>query len=536
MITVLVAEDELATREGMMRQIPWKSIGADIVEAASDGLAAVNLCESLHPDILLTDVRMPKMDGIQLASYVRERYPDCRIIFVSGFTDKEYLKSAIHLGAVSYVEKPIDLKEIEAILSRTIRACLEDFKKKGEIALLDSLVSQSKPLIVQKLAIAATYSRPDETFLHSLFHTCALIKDRSYCIRTAMVKLYETASLSDGEYEYYISEILAFFQSEISEEAGLLCALAGFSDRSRLIVHCISDATLPNAQQKEDIRSRLDNLFRKYAGIFEFSAVVGHMVPSVYQIADSHKTALSMMKNLFFKQKGMILFYEELQPAPMRFLFNETEYNTFQQLLQNESSQAVFKFLDALADTVSRSEDTDIGYVKNIYFKLFLLLSDTTGKKNIKVELLEAEGSYIWKQLSNMDTVYDINAYLHTLISTYYSMLENKSGAERSISDILRYIDEHCCEQSLSIKSIAEYSHYDHYYLCTLFKKHTGRTLNDYITQTRIEKALEFLKDKNIKLYEITGMVGYSDPSYFSHLFKKHVGSTPSEYRGKYIR
>ncbi len=535
MITVLVVEDELATREGIVRQVPWKSIGADLVEAASDGLAAVNLCESIHPDLLLTDIKMPKMDGIQLATYVRERFPDCGIIFISGFSDKEYLKSAIHLGAVSYVEKPVVLEEISSILSGAIQACIENRKKKGEIALLDSLVSQNKPLILQKLAVEAAHTFPDKSFLQNLFHTCGLSEDRPYCIRTAIVRLYETAPVSDEEYEYYHSRILEFFCSGSHGETGLHFALSGFSDKSRLIVHCISPADLPDSKHLEAIRSLFEGLFRKYAGKFEFSAVAGHRVTFIHQISDSYKTALSMLKKLFFKQKGIVLFHEEYSPAPLRFLFDETEYNTFQRLLQNESLQEVSAFLDTLAGSVSRSEDTDTGYVKNIYFKLFLLLSDVAAERNIKVELLEAEGAYIWKQLSNMDTVYDINAYLHTLISAYHAMLENKSAAERSISDILRYIAGHFCEQSLSVKSIAEYAHYDHYYLCTLFKKHMGRTLNDYITQARIEKAQELLKDKNIKLYEITGMVGYSDPSYFSHLFKRHVGFTPSEYRGRYM-
>lgn len=120
MVKLLIADDESFTRQGILETIPWKALNISEVREAYDGQNALEIIKDFEPDILLTDVRMPRLNGIELSFKVRELYPNCSIIFMSGFSDKEYLKSAIHLKAISYVEKPIDLDELEISIRNAV--------------------------------------------------------------------------------------------------------------------------------------------------------------------------------------------------------------------------------------------------------------------------------------------------------------------------------------------------------------------------------------------------------------------------------
>lgn len=133
MIRLMIVDDEEMTRDGLKNSIQWDELGIESVETANNGLTALEKASVFKPDILLTDVKMPKMDGIQLAGHFRMKYPECKIIFLSGYTDKEYLKSAIHLKAMSYIEKPIKLREVISVVKNTIAEINEESKKKRMI-------------------------------------------------------------------------------------------------------------------------------------------------------------------------------------------------------------------------------------------------------------------------------------------------------------------------------------------------------------------------------------------------------------------
>ena len=533
MITVIIVEDEFDTRAGIKKHVSWKELGIDLVEEAENGLAAVNLCESIQPDILLTDVRMPKMDGLELAAYVRERIPQCKIIFLSGYSDKEYLKSAIRLGAINYIEKPINIEELQTVLRGAVQLHCAELKKKEEELELQSMLSENMPFILHKHAIALAYKTLDNKTFQNLVPALWNLPDDGLQACSTIIRLHQEATLADEEQEYLRSEMLTFLQHDIDLQKEFLYLLPGFLDSTKLLIHCFINGSSSENPLEESVKVLVDQIKRKYKGNFLFTAVIGQKVSSPQDIHTSFQSALKYLHRLFYSEKGQVYFYN-MVPEPA-YSFSENLFGAFEQRILGSSLSDVLEFLDTLADNISSFPDTDTGYVKNIYFKLFLLLFDISKKRNIETSIPESDGVYIWQEISKMDTIFDITSYLKTAVREYFIVIENKSAVGKSVYDIIHFIENHYSDQNLSIKSIAEYAHYDHYYMCTLFKKHTGKTLHDYITQVRIEKARELLKDKSIKLYDITGMIGYVDPSHFSKIFKKHVGFLPSEFREKYL-
>lgn len=165
MIKLIIVDDEKTTRESLKECIDWKSLRVDKVEIAKNGLAALENAQQIIPDIVITDARMPKMDGIKFATRVRELYPECKIIFISGYSDKEYLKSAIHLKAVSYIENPINIEDVEAAVLESVSIYYDDAKRKADTEKLKGSLIESIPFIRQEVALELV---KDEDVIHTL--------------------------------------------------------------------------------------------------------------------------------------------------------------------------------------------------------------------------------------------------------------------------------------------------------------------------------------------------------------------------------
>lgn len=232
MIRLLVVDDESATRNGIVRHLDWRQLGVGLVEEARDGLEGLEIARLLHPDIVISDIRMPGMNGVEFITHIRDLYPECKIIFLSGYSDKEYLKAAIHLGAISYIEKPINIDELQETVKRAVDQVHSD-EYKAQKAKLDQ--DENEKMQVNNRAISSVlkyinknYGNQDlsvktlaqhvfltQTYLSSLFkrETGQTISEyiTAYRIHQAVVmmaqpnvKLYEIAEKTGfGDANYF---------------------------------------------------------------------------------------------------------------------------------------------------------------------------------------------------------------------------------------------------------------------------------------------------------------------------------------------
>lgn len=530
MINLLLVEDELETRDGLFNFISSNILGIDSLQTAEDGLAAINLCESIHPDILVTDVRMPKMDGIQLASYIHQRFPKCKIIFLSGYSDKEYLKAAIHLGALSYIEKPVDLDELTSVISEAVIKVENDIALQEEELQRQTLIQENKIHIYSKLAVSATYNSLSFDSIKTLLTLNEDINNTIFS--TSIIKLHQKTPLSKEECQVTQFDLLEFIGDASFCKNDLLYALPGFIDELTLVIHYFIKSTAKQDVYLTQIINSIDIISHNFTA-FSFSSIIGKTVNSFSECYISAKSAISQLHRLFYMDKDVQIIADDTKVSS--YVFVETDYKLISQMLMNVSYKEFIDYLDNLEENICKYPDSNTGYIKNIYFRILLMIYQCAEEKNINNSMFHAEDTYIWQQISEMENMTDITQYIKTIIREYNEIIKNRKQSGRQINDILKYIDNNFNNPNISIKNIADYSHYDHYYLCTLFKKNTGKTLNDYITNLRIEKAKELLKDKTIKLYDITGMVGYADPSYFCKIFKKFYGTTPSEFRENFL-
>jgi len=529
MLKLLIVDDEKTTRESLKEYVNWDSYGIDYVETAQDGQSALEAAKKVKPDILLTDVRMPKMDGIELATKIRELYHDCMIIFVSGYSDKEYLKSAIHLKAVSYIEKPIDLDDVKSVVKQAVSSFMaEDDRRKDTEQLKDS-INRSRPIIRQEITLGLIKGSVDGNIQPKKYDDPFLNLPETGSFITLCIKLNWEQDVDDKVKIKVRYEILESFCNQQLYDASAVIAGITPDDNIALIVSGPAAENLKTSGLPEAI---LEYLRSKSEGLFSITIGTGTNVKTLSALAHSYSQALVSLRRLFYTGSNKIYYHSTNSKG--KFNTDRNLFSDFKYFLRKDDKDGALNQVNKLTNSVRLAADKDIDHIKNIYFNLLLLIFEAARDRNLIDPAIENEKSYIWQEIDKIQSLPELSDYICSSISGLFSRFESTDGINRKIYETIRYIRENYCNKELSIQTIADNTYLSQTYLCSFFKKSTGKTLNEFITEVRIEKAKELLCDNRIKLYEITTSIGFTDSNYFSTLFKKYTGCSPSEYREKY--
>lgn len=523
MFSLLIADDEGFVRNGLARNLDWSKLGVDRVEQAADGQNALEKAVLMRPDILLTDVRMPRLDGIQLATKLREILPGCKIIFMSGYSDKEYLKSALHLKAVSYIEKPINLAEVSQVISDAVSMCLEESEKqalelKKDISLKESLdmLSVNLPLEVlhnnaemEKWLKISNISLSDNTRFAAVIFSFG-IKDWDSLTAKGTGKVF----LQKLIHETFLSNGLKSFSSFKTDNTMILIVLGENKSRTAISDRLLESLSL---QILEELKDKCPVFIS-----------LGTIVDTILQLPQSYQTAVIASQQLFFKGYGRFSRTEDRYCRT--FELKESILNEFKELLQSKDNQKVLNFLKDTARSMKQCNNTLIPNIKSFYFKMLLSLLNHAARQKIVFSAASSEGE-LWETLNDFTTLDEVETFIMNFVTAYFTQKAKLEGVSRCIAGIYEIIEKNYSNPDLSIKFICDRLYLSHSHLCVLFKKETGKTLNQYITEFRIDRAKELLEDSTVKLYYVAARVGYTDQNYFTKIFKKLTNMTPSEYR-----
>jgi len=402
MIKAIIVDDEQITRKGLIEFVDWSHLGIDIVGEATDGQEGLELCKKVQPDIAICDVRMPKMDGIELAKAIKSILPQCKIIFLSGYSDTEYLKSAIKLKAVDYIEKPFNLVEFQGLLKRTVEALQQEKQKYLEEQRMKMKMEKSIPYFKNSLIESILQSENIDKYKIQegleLLNIDFPLNAKYMCCILKSVNKSQHKEILDVVNKIGIKKCMYFISGSKDDEIILLLALK-YSD-------CFKNIN----SYGNLILMTLNNMQK-----LSVKGAFGSIVSSIKELKRSYEEAQEAIKSKGYKAKNTIIIY------------------------------------------------------------------DPNKDKSI-------------------------------------------------IRDIENYIQDNY-QNNISINAIASAVYLTPQYLCKLYKKETGETVNDYITKVRIEQSKRLLRDRRYKLYEIADKVGYNDANYYARVFKKITGLNPSEYR-----
>lgn len=513
---LLIVDDEKLTREGIRSSLDLENLGITQVLLADDGIHGLETALRERPDIVLTDVRMPRMNGVQMAERMIKDLPKIAVIFMSAYSDKEYLKAAIKLKALEYVEKPLDMEELAAAVREAVENCKNEKQSQAAARL------QEKE---QLSHLSLLLSQPGEESLNKawqLVQDLGLSINQSTCFTCIIIdSVSPLSSLSEEQ----MNEIRDSFASHLSR-LGMSQAYILRGDH-RIIIFVYSQER-PSDKTLYDCA---EFLAEKLKDVCPFFISLGPVVSGMERAFISYQETVEHLKEAFFHDYGFILTHstEKAVFRPQADLLLE-----FSMALSEKQEDHALDIAGHLYESFGPSDIIGPSQVKDIYYKYFSKL-DEHGLANY-ISLWQKEGlesESIWEGVMNCTILRELNDLLVSKTRLFFERLRSNNVGNPVVFQIKEYIHKNYAVPSLSVPDVSEFVHLSSSYVCTIFKNETGQTLNQYLTDYRIKMSKQFLSDPRYKITDISSKVGYSDGNYYSKTFRKIVGLSPSEYREK---
>ena len=516
MINVIIADDEAWIRKGIKKMIDWTKLGLVLVGEASNGQEAFDLAIKLAPHILITDVRMPEMDGLSLSEKLLKHLPYIKIVIVSGYEDFTYAKRAINFDAISYILKPIDKLELNHVLGKAISRIYDDIES--------NKLRNSIPTIAEKLLTdSIIYGRREDA--EKLAEWLGIEKD--------MGRKYWISLLQYDKSKYEGFVVKNVIEKAVSDICGKDFRLITFlieEGKLGLIIISLSD------QNDIGFILRRLSLAIKKDNILDFYIGVGDAVDELGDITRSYSQAVDIIKKRRINNEVEILLYNR------KIEYNESIYPL--QLQKMLSTNIVLNQKDKIDETISNIEkfftntpeltvnDSKVFFLAVVTDIVKILLK----KENFRKDIIQEGFDYCCKineQISFSSMKGWLSNYCKKSID--YLNLSRESNMTQIIQDVIEFIKEHFNE-NINLNMISTKHHVNSSYFSNMFKEKTGENYMDYLTRVRIEKAKEYLTDSKVKVGLVSQMVGFEDGRYFSKLFKRYTGKTPTEFRSDIVK
>ena len=542
MLKIFLAEDEVVVRETIKRMIPWEELGFELVGEAADGEMALPLLIRQQPDLLITDIKMPFMDGLTLARLAKKEIPGLKVVILSGYDDFNYAKQAIGIGVEDYLLKPITknalIERLSEIRSRyehekTQKEYYEKFQREMQAYEKNSSRDFFEALVDGSMDMMEVYKRAEKLGLD--------IVAEAYNVLIFTMNCDEDFSGQRDEYSSWEAESLELLEN----------FFAGHSSAMLFRSNIFSYGVLLKGQREtieENTRACVDEIRKilsRQDGRREWFLAVGQSVERLSQIQKSYHTASRAFSQRYLYDEN-ILYYDEMETMEHPGGQAETEDNAYLQKVDvNALNPAILqKFLSNGLQEETENFVKDYFYaigqepMESLVFRNYVILnvrfSVISFIKGLGCDTNEMESADTEEVLAESGKNMEIAiTYAKKMISQAIEIRDQNSGNKnRSIlKTAVDFIDSHYMDEEISLNTVANVANVSSNHFSALFSQNMGQTFIEYLTTLRMNKAKELLRCTGMRSSEIAGEIGYKDAHYFSYLFKKTQGMTPSDYR-----
>lgn len=521
-MNLLIVDDESLTREGLISSISWGSLGIKDIYQADDGINGLAIALEKKPELILCDVRMPRMDGIRMVEEIKNKLPDTIIIFMSGYSDKEYLKAAIKLNAVNYVEKPLNTREIQETVTEAISRYEKNQKShRGET------FAQLETTAKLALQLTSPYEK-NKDCIQSLLKELYLNNTEHCFFTTYIIHISRNNQLDNDQKRLFFKDfemfLLPYHLSSLHVE----------KQKNYFVFH-IYGVSKPINQDRKEISSFLRNRIAHFGSCF---ICRGETLKGIDHVYKSYETAVILSQSSYFFDSNHVLtpeiFKSISKPLQNADFFSHDYTQDLSESLLSKDYTSCENILQVLYDFFFQNTHVFFDQAKDVYYKLFNTIHEARRKMLLPDNYAtEEEQTTLIRYLDQFYSFFELHQALTGEIETYFKEINKVKEENSTIYLIKDYISKHYQQESLSVKDISDQVYLSASYVCTLFKNETGMTLNQYITEYRMEKAKKLLQDPRYKITDISAKIGYNDGNYFGKIFKKTIGLSPSEYREK---
>lgn len=537
-IKVFLVEDEMVIRRGIKNSIDWEKEGYIFCGEASDGELAYPMIIKEKPDILITDIRMPFMDGLELCKLVKEELPNIKILILSGYDEFDYAKEAIRLGVTEYLLKPISSgKLLEALngVSESIRREKEDkdLVRKCMEEMRENTEHEKQKFFEQMIAGNLSMADALETGKKYEMNLSAGMYNLLLFRFTLGEENRKSGELL-GEAEYAIEklterlEYVFEFQRDVEGWAFLLMA----------------DNEEQMSERVKELSKDLEEIMKNYSTITYFGGI-GQPVARLRELEESFREAERALAARFTMELNRIISVEDIRMAQNVDTLDDIEITSFgeiektrtmlEKFLNNGAEDEIDEFVDVYINELPEENLKSVLMRQYIIMDAYIVMMSFCEKiEGIEGEM-QAQSEELKNSMKTIQTLEEIKNYIRMLLKKIIGVRDTISG--RRYSDIIEIAKDQIrktyMSDEISLNTIAAEVGMSPSYFSSIFSKEMGKTFVEYLTEIRMDRAKELLMCSSMKTSEIGYEVGYKDPHYFSYIFKKTQNCTPKEFRAR---
>ena len=529
---IMLVDDEEEVRKAMIRQMDWERLGFTVVGDAENGQEALEKLEQLEPEVIMTDIRMPYMDCLTLTARIREKYPSIKILIFSGYDDFEYAQQAIKLNVTEYILKPVNGEELAEILNRIKISLDQEIEQRRNFDSLRESYLGSLPIL-------------RELFLNDLVRRTTDVdlvtpKLREYGIDILDARKWLAAVIHIEDLKRTETPVFSNHQELIpisvrglaEDHLRPYCRFAIFNSMDGITVI----AAIDENNTQTGLMNLFNDICKESRRVLEVTITVGvgHRSDALQEISRSYQTAVDALGYRAIVGVGKVIYINDVEPVSRGKLQldgkGEAELITAIKFGPKEMIETVIQ------NMANRMEDAKVHASQYQVYMLSIVncMIQMMQQYDLNMDDMFGEG---FQYLDALAGGYSREKFASWMIPIACRMnetmnQERDNTTKKVILEAKEYIQEHYSNPDLSVEMLCRHLHMSPAYFSTVFKRETGQTYVNYLTEVRLDKAVDLLNETSDKTYVIAEKVGYQEQNYFSYVFKKKYGVSPTKYRG----
>lgn len=532
MYRILLVDDEILVRDAIRENIDWKAMDCELVGDCDNGKAAAEFVQTHPVDIVLTDILMPYMDGMELSHFLHDNYPDIVIVIFSGFGEFEYAKKAIQYDVSEYMLKPVTAMELRAVIEKMKKKVDQRREEKQKIERLTQTSEnyQKNAIVIRSRALQAFVEniKTREESLEELSGLGISLEAACYRVAAFDLDLYSDGTQITAE-KRQESALMSFVLFNVSDEivSREKAGVAYQEGNNKVCVLFMGNRTREFGEKIMEICQMIQSKLKELMAL-DVSISVGSWARTQQELLVSHELAEKGIEYRYLLGGRLLIDMEEQPEENTLSIKNVVEaLVTALKTGRKENADHIFRKIssDIKAARVDKSRAC-------VYLQQIIRAADETCEDMVPDSKLFSKREALLQQVTEQNSFDSAFELVKSHVGEIFQTLSdaNSSSGQRQARLALDYIQKNYMDPDLSLNSICSYLNISTSYFSTIFKDLTGETFTEVLIRTRMEKAKELLENTTMKNYEIAEKVGFADPHYFGISFKKMTGCTPTEY------
>ncbi len=519
---VFFVEDEVITREGIRDNVDWEASGFEFCGEAPDGEMALPLLRTAQPHVLLTDIKMPFMDGLQLSKIVRERMPWVKIIILSGHDEFEYAQRAIHLGVTDYLLKPVTVQKLQNSLQKLKTQLDQEQLEQNNLKNLQAQVAENRVILHDRLLFKLLVGAVSPVEAIEKGQSLGLdLSARYYLVMILKVELVDRTEQYDYDEFQQFQELL----TKVAEKNPDIFLLK--RDWGETIILMKGNTPEYLEEERDVLLEQIQQAMLKTR--YQLMLGIGATKKRIADICQSYVEALSTFQNSGVVNRNELpqfIEHDDLLKVDRSAIENYLRYG-----VKDDFDMFYNAYLRPLGESALKSN-----LIKNyIFVDLILAVTNLVHDMGGEMDKVISELNSIETVITDVKSTNQLREQVYKILSSALTFRDCQCNSQYRdlIHQAKQYLECHYVNSELSLNEVASQVNLSASHFSMVFSQETGQTFKEYLTELRINKARELLRMTTLRSAEIAYQVGYNDPHYFSSVFKKNTGFSPLEFRAQ---